>query len=75
MAHRHYGLRAAKPPPASEPASFSAWNGGPFIAAIIVMVIVLCIVLYGIVKTVTDVANNTTSAPRTVGQGMVQPDR
>jgi hypothetical protein len=70
MAHRHYGLRATKPP-----ASFGAWNGSPFIAAIIVMVIVLGVVLYGIVKTVTHVANNTTSAPRTVGQGTAQPDR
>ena len=70
MAHRYYGLRATKPRhPYAGPVRADAWRGSAFIGMIAVIMIVLLVVLCGISKTVTDVANTSTSAPRTTGQG------
>ena len=59
MTHRHYGLRWTKRPwtdtgPTGESAT-------PFVVGIVAMMIVLGVVLYGISKTVIDVANTTAS--------------
>ena len=70
MTHRHYGLRETKPPATDAGLVPSdAWSGRAIIAGIVVVLIVLGIVLYGVIKTVTDAVNTTTSAPRTTGQG------
>ena len=74
MTRRHYGLRVPKPRPTyTGPARAGAWRGDAFIWAIVVMLIVLGVVLYGVSKIVTDVANTTTSAPHTTGQGSPAP--
>ena len=39
------------------------------IAGVVILLIVLGVVIYGVSKTVTNVANTTASAPRTTGQG------
>ena len=46
------------------PARAGAWSGSAFIGAIVVILIVLGVILYGLSKTITDTANITTSAPR-----------
>ena len=70
MTRRHYGIRVPKPRPTyTGPARAGAWSGSAFIAAIVVILIVLGIILYGVSKTVTDAVNTTTSAPYTTGQG------
>jgi hypothetical protein len=69
MTRRHYGIRVPKARPTSTgPDRAGAWSGDAFIWAIVVMLIVLGVVLYGVSKIVTDVANTTTSAPPTTGQ-------
>jgi hypothetical protein len=74
MTRRHYGIRVPKPRPTySGPARAGAWRGDAFIWAIVVILIVLGVVLYGVSKIVTDVANTTTSAPHTTGQGSPGP--
>ena len=45
----------------------------PFVVGIVAMMIVLGLVLYGVSKTVSNVANNTTSAPLTTGEGLQRP--
>jgi hypothetical protein len=70
MTHRHYGVRVPKPPATDKrqvPAG--AWSGGAFIWSIVVIMVVLGVTLYGVTKTVTDIAKTTASAPRTTGQG------
>ena len=70
MAHRHYGLRKTKPPPAvGGPLPSDAWSGRAIIAGIVVVLIVLGVVLYGVSKVVTHAGNTTTSAPHTTGEG------
>jgi hypothetical protein len=70
MTRRHYGIRVPKPRPTyTGPAGAGAWSGSAFIGAIVVILIVLGVVLYGVSKTVIDTANTTTSAPHTTGQG------
>jgi hypothetical protein len=74
MTRRHYGVRVPKPRPTyTGPARAGAWSGSAFIGAIVVILIVLGIILYGVSKPVTDVGNTTTSAPRTTGQGAAAP--
>ena len=74
MAHRHYGLRATKPPATDTgPVPSGVWNRRAIIAGIVVVLIVLGVVIYGMNKIVTDVANTTTSAPPTTGQGSRAP--
>ena len=75
MTRRHYGIRVPKPHPTYTcPARAGAWRGDAFIWAIVVILIVLGVVLYGVSKIVTDAANNTTaSAPQTTGQGTQAP--
>jgi hypothetical protein len=71
MTRRHYGIRVPKPRPTyTGPARAGAWSGSAFIAAIVVILIVLGVILHGLSKTITDTAKTTTtSAPRTTGQG------
>jgi hypothetical protein len=69
MTRRHYGIRVPKARPTSTVQRAGAWSGDAFIWAIVVILIVLGVVLYGVSKIVTDVANTTMSAPRTTGQG------
>lgn len=75
MSHRHFGVRRRTKPPANDtgPAPVSVWSGSAIIAGIVVLLIVLGVVIYGVSKTVTDVANTSTSAPRTTGQGSTRP--
>ena len=74
MTRRHFGIRVPKPRPTYTcPARAGAWRGDAFIWAIVVILIVLGVVLYGVSKIVTDVANTTTSAPHTTGQGSPAP--
>ena len=74
MTPRHYGVRVPKPRPTyTGPAGAGAWSGSAFIGAVVVILIVLGIILYGVSKTVTDAVNTTTSAPRTTGQGSPGP--
>jgi hypothetical protein len=74
MTRRHYGIRVPKPRPTyTGPARAGAWRSDTFIWAIVVILIVLGVVLYGVSKIVTDVANTTTSAPHTTGQGSPAP--
>ena len=74
MTRRHYGIRVPKPRPTyTGPAGAGAWSGSAFIGAIVVILIVLGVVLYGVSKTVIDTANTTTSAPHTTGQGSPGP--
>src|ERR1700730_12895997 len=54
-------------------APLGAWSGSTFIGAIVVILIVLSVILYGVSKTVIDTANTTTSAPPTTGQGSPGP--
>jgi hypothetical protein len=68
MTRRHYGLRWTKQPSTETRASAGA-SGAPFLVGIGAIMIVLGVVLYGISKTVSDVANNTASPPRTTGEG------
>jgi hypothetical protein len=73
MTRRHYGVQVPKPRPTyTGPARAGAWSGSVFIGAIVVILIVLGVILYGVSKPVTDVGN-TTSAPRTTGQGAAAP--
>jgi hypothetical protein len=67
MTRRHYGIPVPKPRPTyTGPARAGAWSGSAFIGAIVVILIVLGVVLYGVSKIVTDVANTTaSSAPHT----------
>jgi hypothetical protein len=70
MTRRHFGIRVPTPRPTSSgPARAGAWSGSAFIGAIVVILIVLGVILYGVSKTVTNAVNTTTSAPRTTGQG------
>ena len=70
MTSRHYGIRVPKARPTSTGRDRAcAWSGDPFIWAIVVILIVLGVVLYGVSKIVTDVANTATSAPPTTDQG------
>jgi hypothetical protein len=74
MTRRHYGIRVPKPRPTyTGPARAGAWRDDAFIWAIVVILIVLGVVLYGVSKIVTDVANTTTSAPHTTGQASPGP--
>jgi hypothetical protein len=73
MTRRHYGIRVPKARPTSAVQRAGAWSGDAFIWAIVVILIVLGFVLYGVSKIVTDVANTTTSAPPTTGQGTRAP--
>jgi hypothetical protein len=74
MTRRHYGIRVPKARPTSTGTDRAgAWSGDAFIWAIVVILIVLGVVLYGVSKIVTDVANTTTSAPPTTGQGSPGP--
>ena len=67
MTRRYYGIRVPKARPTSTgPERAAAWSGDAFIWAIVVILIVLGVVLYGVSKIVTDVANTTaSSAPQT----------
>ena len=70
MTRRHFGVRVPKPRPTyTGPDRAGAWSGSAFIGAIVVILIVLVVILYGVSKTVTNAVNTTTSAPRTTGQG------
>ena len=69
MTHRHYGVPVAKPRPTYMGRTrAAAWSGGEFISAIVVILIVLGVILYGVNKTVTDAANTITSVPRSTGE-------
>ena len=70
MTRRHYGIRVPKPLPTyTGPARAGAWSGDAFIWAIVVILIVLGVILYGLSRTITDTASTTMSAPHTTGQG------
>jgi hypothetical protein len=74
MTRRHYGIRVPKARPTSTgPDRAGAWSGSTFIGAIVVILIVLSVILYGVSKTAIDTANTTTSAPHTTGQGSPGP--
>lgn len=74
MAHRHDGLRKTKPPPTvGGPLPSDAWSGRAIIAGVVVLLIVLGVILYGVMKTVTDVASTATSATDTSGEGTAAP--
>jgi hypothetical protein len=73
MAHRHYGVRETKPATHRSQAPAGAWSGNAFIWAIVVIMVVLGVTLYGVSKTVTDAVKTTASAPRTTGQGSPAP--
>jgi hypothetical protein len=70
MTRRHYGIRVPKARPASTgPERAAAWRGDAFVWAIVVTLIVLGVVLCGVSKIVTDVANTTASpAPQTTNK-------
>jgi hypothetical protein len=70
MTRRHYGIRVPKARPTSTgPERAAAWSGDAFIWAIVVILIVLGVVLYGVGKIVTDVANTTAPpAPQTTNK-------
>ena len=52
MTRRHYGIRVPKPRPTyTGPARAGAWSGSAFIGAIVVILMVLGIILYGVSKT------------------------
>jgi hypothetical protein len=71
MTRRHYGIRVPKARPTfTGKDRAGAWNGD---WAIVAILIVLGVVLYGVSKIITDVANTTTSAPSTTGQGTRAP--
>jgi hypothetical protein len=46
MAHRHYGLPAAKPHPTYAVNRAAAWSGGAIVCGIIAVVIVLVFILH-----------------------------
>jgi hypothetical protein len=73
MPHRHWGVRATKPPVPLGPPPAAAWSGGAFVGIIVVIMIVLGVALYAVSNTVTDVANTAASAPPTTGQGAGAP--
>ena len=74
MTRRYYGIRVPKARPTfTDSDRAGAWSGDAFIWAIVAILIVLGVVLYGVSKIVTDVANTTTSAPHTTGQGSPGP--
>jgi uncharacterized protein HemY len=63
MTRRHYGIRVPKARPTSTGQErAAAWSGDAFIWAIVVILIVLGVVLYGVSKIVTDIANSTASS-------------
>ena len=68
MTHRHYGLRWTKRPRTNTKAS-AGESAMPFVVGIVAMMIVVGVVMYGISKTVIDVANTTASPPGTTGEG------
>jgi hypothetical protein len=68
MTRWHYGLRSTKQPSTKTEASAAA-SDTPFIVGIVAMMIVLGVVLFGISKTIIDVANTTASPPATTGEG------
>ena len=72
MTQRHYGLRWTKRPRTNTKAS-AGESAMPFVVGIVAMMIVLGLVLYGVSKTVSNVASNTTSAPLTTGEGLQRP--
>ena len=70
MTRRHYGIRVPRARPTSTGTEHAGgWSGDAFIWAIVGILIVLGVVLYGVSKIVTDAANTTASAPPTTGQG------
>jgi hypothetical protein len=70
MTSRHYGIRVPKARPTSTGRDRAgAWSGDAFIWAIVVILIVLGVVLYGVSKIVTDATNNiAASAPQTTDE-------
>jgi hypothetical protein len=72
MGHRHYGVRRRTPASDTGPAPGSVWSGSAITVGIVVLLIVLGVMIYGVSKTVPDIAN-TTSVPRTTGQGSPAP--
>ena len=65
MTRRHYGIRIPK----ARPTSTARDRAGAWRGAIVVILIVLGVVLYGVGKIVTDVANTTASpAPQTTNK-------
>jgi hypothetical protein len=74
MTHRHYGVRGTKPPATDTgQAPAGAWSGSAFIWSIVVIMVVLGVIFYRVSKTVTDIANTTSSVPHTSGQGSMRP--
>jgi hypothetical protein len=75
MTRRHYGipLRTNLRPTYTGQAPAGALSGSAFIGAIVVILIVLGVVLYGVSQIVTDAANTVTSAPQTTGAGSQAP--
>ena len=71
MTRRHYGLRWTKPRRTNTKAS-AGESAMPFVVGIVAMMIVLGVVLYGVSKTVSNVANTTASPPSTTGEGTVR---
>ena len=69
MTRRHYGLRSTKQPSTDTRRSPIGASDTPFIVGIVATMMALGVVLYGISKTVIDVADTTASPPGTTGQG------
>ena len=64
MPHRHFGipLRTKRRPTYTGPGPAGALSGSAFVGAILVILIVLGVVLYGVSKIVADADDPTTSA-------------
>jgi hypothetical protein len=69
MSHRHYGLRVTKSPASdTRPSSAGVWKCTPLLGGVLSLLIVLGVTLYRVTKTLTDLANSTTSAGDTTGR-------
>jgi hypothetical protein len=69
MPRRHFGipLRTKRHPTYTGRCPAGALSGSAFVGAILVILIVLGVVLYGVSKIVDDADDPTTSAPQTTG--------